>query len=302
MNKIAIAVHGGAGEVSDFVRDNKESYEEGLKAALYTGHKILSYGGSALEAVRAAVRSLEDNPLFNAGRGAAWNIDGDITHDASIMDGKNRKAGAAALIHSVKNPIELAYAVMTETNHVLLAGSEAVVFAKQAGLPVKEEAYFKTKHQEEEFLKAKAASQECLLKQRNKGTVGAVALDEHGNLAAATSTGGTSGRLPGRVGDSCIIGGGCFADNNSCAVSGTGDGEFLITGVIAHSIAMMVELKQVSLQEACDYIIHEKNKNTKGDMGVISINTQGVIGIAYNSGRMHRAWIDAQENEGCEVI
>ena len=298
---VAIAVHGGAGEDSAFIKNNKEAYEAGLKEAILEGYAILQKGGSALDAVTAAVISLENNILFNAGRGSAFNNAGQVEMDASIMNGADLKAGATAMVSNVKNPVVLAREIMTNTNHVFIAGKDADDFAKDRKLLLAEDSYFKTPHQQEEYLKTKAESIEAKLKKVIKGTVGAVALDSAGNLASATSTGGTPGSLPGRIGDSCIIGAGCYANNKTCAVSGTGDGEFLITGVIAHSIATVVELKALPLQEACDYVVHQKNKDVQGDIGVISINQKGDVGISFNSERMHRAWIDLSGNLQCEI-
>jgi beta-aspartyl-peptidase (threonine type) len=185
---------------------------------------------------------------------------------------------------------------MEKTNHVMLASDGALEFAKQMALPLEDESYFITPHQERELLQEESSSFEDQLKKPTKGTVGAVALDIDGNLASATSTGGTAGSLTGRVGDSCIIGAGCYANNKTCAVSGTGDGEFIITGVIAHSISMLMELKQISLQEACDEVIFERNSNSGADIGVVSVDGEGNIGIAFNCERMHRAWIGADGN------
>jgi len=292
MNKIAIAVHGGAGDDSVFIQQNKAGYETGLREALLKGNEILKKGGTALDAVTAAVTCLEDNPLFNAGRGSALTRSGDVEMDASIMDGKTLKAGAVAMVRGAKNPVTLARAVMEKTNHVLLAGYGALEFAKSINLTLEEEAYFITPYRMEELQESRQETEQQLLKKSKKGTVGAVALDQMENLASATSTGGTSGSLPGRIGDSCIIGAGCYAANKTCAISGTGDGEFLITGVIAHSIAVFMELKQLSLQEACDYVIHERNKHTKASIGVIGVTPMGDIGISFNSSRMHRAWMN----------
>lgn len=299
--KIVIAIHGGAGEDSAFIRENKEAYEAGLKEVLLEGYAILQKGGNALDAVTAAVTALENNSLFNAGKGSAYNNAGTVEMDAAIMDGANLKAGATAMVRNVKNPVLLAREIMTNTNHVLIGGKDASNFAKERKLILEDESYFKTSHQLEEYWKTEMESIEAKLNKKNRGTVGAVALDINGNLAAATSTGGTPGSLPGRIGDSCIIGAGCYADNNTCAVSGTGDGELLITGVIAHSIAMMIELKELSLQDACDYIIHKKNKHIQGDIGVISVNQNGEVGISFNSQRMHRAWIDLSGNLQCKI-
>lgn len=300
-NKIAIAIHGGAGEDSEFIRNNLPAYDAGLRQAILEGYAVLQRGGTALDAVTRAVIALENNDLFNAGKGSAFNIEGDVAMDAAIMDGRNLRAGAAALISCAKNPVEVAKAVMTKTNHVLMAGKGADDFARSMNLEIEDQPYYKTRHQLEEYLRVKDLPMDIALWKRNKGTVGAVALDQAGNVAAATSTGGIPGKLTGRIGDSCIIGAGCYADNNTCAVSGTGDGELLITGVIAHSVAMVVELKGFSLQEACDYVVHNRNAEAGGDIGVISINRQGNIGIAFNSERMHRAWIDSSGNLQCQI-
>jgi beta-aspartyl-peptidase (threonine type) len=292
MENIAIAVHGGAGPDSDFLKKNQAAYHEGLKAAVMHGYKILEMGGSALDAVEQAVQSLENNPLFNAGRGSALNNIGEVEMDASIMDGSTMKAGAVSTITNIKNPVTAARLVMEKTNHVLLSGGGALQFAKDQNIELAPDSYFITDHQYEEF------SEQCnheslkdLLKKRSHGTVGAVAVDQMGNVAAATSTGGTCNCLGGRIGDSCIIGAGTYANNETCAVSGTGDGEFLITGAIAHSISEAVFYKKCTLQEACDLVIHTYNKNSEGDMGVISVNARGDFGISFNSARMSRAWI-----------
>lgn len=290
MNKIAIAIHGGAGEDSAFIRENELAYKQGLKAAIEAGHAVLKDNGSALDAVTAAVRELEDNELFNAGRGSALNHAGIVEMDAAIMDGENLKAGAVAMVSLVKNPVELARAVMEKTNHVLLGGYGALDFARKTGISIEEESYFICQHQLDELKNAQHESEAQLLQKSVKGTVGAVALDIHGNVAAATSTGGTPNSLPARIGDSCIIGAGCYADNNTCAVSGTGDGELLIRGVTAHSIAMTMEPETYSIQEACDYVMQKKN-TLDGDLGVIAVTSDGDVGISFNSERMHRAWI-----------
>jgi beta-aspartyl-peptidase (threonine type) len=189
---------------------------------------------------------------------------------------------------------------MEKTSHVLLAAGGALEFAKKIDLPLEDESYFITPHRQEELLEEQG-SMEDLLKKPTKGTVGAVALDINGNLASATSTGGTSGSLPGRVGDSCIIGGGCYANNKTCAVSATGDGEFIITGVIAHSVSMLMELKQISLQEACEEVIHARNSESGADIGLVSVDSQGQIGMAFNCERMHRAWVDSEGNIGVKI-
>jgi len=293
MKKIGIAIHGGASQDSEFIRQNKAAYEDGLKTAVQIGYHVLEQGGTSIDAVEQAVKSLEDNPLFNAGRGSALNNQGEIEMDAAVMDGKTLKAGAIAMVTLVKNPVSLARKVLEKTNHVLLCGYGALNLAKNSGMELEDEPYFITNHQVEEFKNANAKdTEDDLLKKQIHGTVGAVALDEYGNVAAATSTGGTSNSLPGRIGDSCIIGAGCYANNQTCAVSATGDGEYIITGAIASTISLYMELTGASLQQACDYVLLERNKDTPGDMGVVSISPSGEIGMAFNCERMHRASID----------
>jgi beta-aspartyl-peptidase (threonine type) len=302
MKKIAIAIHGGAGDDSEFIKQNKAAYEEGLKEAVLSGYELLKQGKSALDAVEAAVNSLENNPLFNAGRGSALNNRGEVEMDAAVMDGKALKAGAVSMVKNTKNPVSLARKVLEETNHVLISGYGATQFAADMDVPLETDSYFITDHQQEVFMETSSReTRQEMLKKRIHGTVGAVALDAGGNVAAATSTGGIENSLPGRIGDSCLIGAGCYANNNTCAVSATGDGEYIITGVIAHSLSMYTEFVKGSLQEACDQIIHTRNKDTKGSIGVISINTLGEIGMAFKSERMHRAWIDVEGNTGTEI-
>jgi beta-aspartyl-peptidase (threonine type) len=302
MKKIAIAIHGGASKDSEFVRQNKTAYEEGLKTAVQQGYAVLKEGGTAMDAVEKAVNCLEDNPLFNAGRGSALNNEGKVEMDAAVMDGQILKAGAIAMVERVKNPVSLARKVLEKTNHVLLCGYGALQLAEDTGIALEDDAYFVTDHQVEDFKEANSEDTPAdLLTKKVHGTVGAVALDEYGNIAAATSTGGTPNSLPGRVGDSCIIGAGCYANNKTCAISATGDGEYIITGVIANTISLYTELAGKNLQEACDYVILERNKDTKGDMGVISVNTNGEIAMSFNCDRMHRAWIDAEGNMDAKV-
>ncbi|SNV52482.1 isoaspartyl dipeptidase with L-asparaginase activity [Legionella lansingensis] len=289
--KIAIAVHGGAGDNSAFLQNNMNVTEDGLAQAAQYGYQLLQAGGSALQAVEEAVKLLEDNPLFNAGRGSALNCLGEVEMDASIMDGEKLTAGAVSMVREVKNPVSLARLIMERTKHVLLSGYGALDFAKYHGLLLRPDSYFITEHQYDQYEHLNRRERyEDLLHKKRLGTVGAVALDSKGNLAAATSTGGTSNCLPGRVGDSCLIGAGCYANNSGCAVSGTGDGEYLITGVIAHTISMMVEMK-MNVREACDHVLHTRNKASKGEIGVISVDTQGEVGIAFNTEIMKRAWI-----------
>ena len=215
--------------------------------------------------------------------------------DASIMDGEKLTAGAVSMITNVKNPIKAARLVMEKTNHVFLSANGALDFAKNQNLEMEENSYFITDNQREELQQCQKENEEQLLRKRIHGTVGAVAVDKNGNVAAATSTGGTSNCLAGRIGDSCIIGAGTYANNKTAAISGTGDGEFLITRVIAHSISVESQNKKNTLQQACDLVIHEYNKDVKGDIGVISVNAKGDFGISFNSERMHRGWMSSTQ-------
>jgi beta-aspartyl-peptidase (threonine type) len=290
MNKIAIAVHGGASEDSPFLQKYRKECSQGLTEAVNKGYSVLEQGGPALDAVQEAIQILEDNHLFNAGKGSALNCLGEVEMDASIMNGNNLDAGAVSMVRTIKNPIILARTIMEQTNHVFLSGYGALEIAKKYKLALEPESYFITAQQFEEYTRlSKIETKEDIQHKRMKGTVGAVALDVQGNLAAGTSTGGLSNCLPGRIGDSCVIGAGCYADNKSCAVSGTGEGEYLVREVVAHTIAMMVEAN-MGLQEACDYVLFERNKVLKGEMGVIALNRHGDLGIAFNTQIMKRAW------------
>lgn len=295
MKKIAIAVHGGAGNATPFIKKYIKEHEEGLAEATEAAYKILNKNGSALDAVETAVKILEDNPLFNAGRGSALNCAGEVEMDASIMDGKTLKAGAVSMVRSVKNPIALARIIMLKTKHVFLSGYGALTIAQNEGIYLEPDSYFITEYQQKEFQKySKRETVQQIMEKKIYGTVGAVALDKKGNLASATSTGGTSNCLPGRIGDSCVIGGGCYANNNTCAVSGTGEGEYLIRGVVAHTIAMMVEF-DMPLQEACEHVIHHRNGHHKGHIGVISVNRKGEVAASFNTKQMKRAWKSSDE-------
>ena len=295
MNKIAIAVHGGASEDSNFLRENQQEIEQGLSQAVEEAYCVLEKRGSALDAVVAAVQTLEDNPLFNAGCGSALNCRGEVEMDASIMDGSSLQAGAVSMVECVKNPISLARLVMEKTAHVFLSGYGALELATDYQLPLEPKSYFIKPHQYETFQRLfLSESKEERRTKKMTGTVGAVALDLYGNIAAGTSTGGVSNSLPGRIGDSCIIGSGCYANNETCAVSGTGVGEYLIRGVVAHTISMMMEFN-MPLQQACDHVVHERNQRLKGEMGVIALNRQGDFGFSFNSEIMKRAWKSTTE-------
>lgn len=282
MNRIAIAIHGGAGPNSEFIEANYDAYLEGLKTAVEHGHQLLVNGASAVDAVEATVRFLEDNPLFNAGKGAALNSDGEVEMDAAIMDGHLLSAGAVSMVRQVKNPISLARKIMDNTKHVHIAGYGALKVAKHNKLELMPDDYFIVERQLNDLKEEKS---------NGHGTVGCVALDSLGRMAAGTSTGGISNSLPGRVGDSCMIGAGCYA-NSVCASSCTGDGEVIITNVIAHKVALLMELKGMTLQEACEFTINNPDQSIAGDVGMVSLNKYGEVMFSFNCDRMHRASID----------
>jgi beta-aspartyl-peptidase (threonine type) len=288
---ITIAVHGGAGPMSDRININKTGYEEALKQALEAGHTILKKGGRATEAVEASVRIMEDHPLFNSGHGSALNSNGEIEMDAAIMDGTDLCWGGVALVRRVKNPVSLAAQIMRNRKHGLISGSGAETLAVQSELQVVPESYFITAHQYGIFLEQQQKRSGIERIPDNHGTVGAVALDAMGNIAAATSTGGAEYAIPGRISDSCLIGAGCYADNATAALSCTGDGEYIISHVVAYTVAMYRKFTGCALQEACEYVVHKRLKDVKGDIGLISLDTNGNLGIVYNSERMHHAWI-----------
>jgi beta-aspartyl-peptidase (threonine type) len=306
MKNIAIAIHGGAGPMSDFIYEYKEEYKKSLTAIVQAGHKILVDGGTAVDAVYETVRRLEDDPLFNAGRGAALNSYGETRMDAAIMDGATLAAGAVANQHHIKNPIQLALAVMRDTPYVLLTGDGLEGLRKYKNIDKISMSHFITAHQLQKFFDHKKGdghltNDNPFFTRSTKsmtGTVGAVALDVYGNLASATSTGGADYCLPGRVSDSCIIGAGCYANNETCAVSGTGDGEYLMTGLTAHTISMMVKLTGLPIDTICSNVIGSYPEMAC-DIGVICLDRSGAISIRFNAERMHRAWIDVAGQLSC---
>jgi L-asparaginase / beta-aspartyl-peptidase len=300
MRPLAIVIHGGAGPDSEYIHQNLEAYKQGLKEAANAGYEVLEQGGSALDAVEAAVNYLEDNPLFNAGKGSALNEDAKVEMCASIMDGKERNCGAAAIVRGVRNPVTLARAIMEKTKHIYLGDAGACDFAAQQGLHVEPESYFVTEYQFENYQKAKEEQHgeptgSSMEKIKKHGTVGAVAIDGEGNLAAATSTGGLEFCKRGRIADSSMIGVGSFADNNTCAVSTTGDGEYHMRFVTAFHISALMEYKGMSVQEAAHFLIHEKCDCVDADMGLIAVDRQGNIAMEFNSERMHRAWRTSEQ-------
>jgi beta-aspartyl-peptidase (threonine type) len=302
---IAIAIHGGAGVIdrAQMTAERDLSYRAGLSAALDAGYVILEQGGTSLDAVTEAVRLLEDDPQFNAGRGAVLSHDGEAELDASIMDGAGPRAGAVAGIRHVKSPIGLARLVMDESQHVMLIGDGAEKFAREQGLEFVPNTYFRTPYRERELQRAMEWERQQALNADAAhttyrggsitGTVGAVAIDRAGNLAAATSTGGMTNKRYGRVGDSPIIGAGTYANNETCAVSATGSGEFFIRAVVAHDIHALVQYKQLSIAAASREVVQEKLKRQGGEGGVIAIDRNGHIALEFNSEGMFRGARDS---------
>ncbi len=289
----AIAIHGGAGTIlrSSMTIALQQQYEKGLRDALDAGYAILEQGGSSLDAVETAVTILEDCPLFNAGRGSVFNHIGGHEMDAAIMDGRNMAAGAVAGVRSIKNPVKLAKAVMQHSGHVMLFGNGAEDFAKTQRIEFADDAYF---FNQSRYQQLQEALMEGIVQMDHSdkkfGTVGAVALDASGNLAASTSTGGMTNKQFGRVGDSPIIGAGTYANNDTCAISCTGHGELFIRAVVAHDISCLMEYKDLSLQVACDILVYDKLIKIGGEGGLIAIDKAGNIYMPFNSDGMYRAF------------
>jgi L-asparaginase / beta-aspartyl-peptidase len=288
----AIVIHGGAGGITreSITPELDKEYRAALLLAINTGKKILLEGGSALDAVEQTIRTMEDNPLFNAGKGAVFTHDGKNELDASIMDGSDLAAGSVACVTDIKNPITAARRVMTNSPHVMLAGAGASQFAKEQGLEIVPPSYFYTERRFQEL-------QEILKKEKN-GTVGCCALDKNGNLAAGTSTGGMPDKKYNRVGDSPIIGAGTYANNNTCAVSATGHGEYFIRWTVAHDISALMEYKGLTLSEASELVVNEKLVKAGGSGGVISLDKSGNVSMPFNSTGMFRGYATADGKEG----
>src|SRR6185312_3964819 len=291
----AIGIHGGAGSIPRHLLTQSEEkhYRAGLESALDAGYAVLERGGSSLDAVSTAVRLLEDDPLFNAGRGAALTRDGAVELDAAIMDGRQQRAGAVACVRNVKNPIELARRVMEATRHVLLVGAGAEECAAEEGFTPVPNTYFQTEERRQQLEATQKGLCTSELVGSPRGTVGAVALDRNGNLAAATSTGGMTNKLPGRIGDSPLIGAGTYANNASCAVSATGDGEYFIRAVVAYDVCALVQYKRLPLEAAAREVIHEKIEGMHATGGVIALDKDGHIVMDFNSPGMFRAARDS---------
>ncbi len=326
--RLGFVIHGGAGVIrrGDLSAEQEKAYRDKLEEAVLTGYKALQNGKSSLDAVQIAINLLEDSPLFNAGKGAVFTHDGKNELDASIMDGKTLGAGAAAGLHHVKNPITLARAVMEKSPHVMLAGDGAEQFAKEQNIVLVPEKYFfvqsrwdalqkilqeeKSKetvapnakvqslNYENHFLDLMTATQK--LPENKFGTVGAVALDKDGDLAAGTSTGGMTNKKFGRIGDAPVIGAGTYADDKTCAISATGWGEYFIRLGVARDISALMEYRALPIQDAVDLEMN-KVKTLGGDGGVIAIDRFGNIGISFNSDGMYRAYIDVNGKPIVEI-
>ncbi|SFG86338.1 isoaspartyl peptidase/L-asparaginase family protein [Pontibacter chinhatensis] len=305
-SKITLVIHGGAGTITrqNMTPEKEKAYREKLNEALQAGYAVLKKGGTSMDAVEAAIHVMEDSPLFNAGKGAVFTNEGKNELDAAVMDGKTLKAGSVASVTTIRNPISAARAVMEKSEHVMMIGSGAEQFAKINGLKIVDPSYFHTETRYEQLQKIKdkektqldhdggTSSTENIFIEGNKfGTVGAVALDAYGNLAAGTSTGGMTNKRFGRVGDAPIIGAGTYADNNTCAVSATGHGEYFIRSVVAHDIAAMMEYKKYSVKKAAEEVVMKKLVERGGEGGVIALDRKGNIAMPFNSTGMYRGYI-----------
>jgi len=315
--KYVLVIHGGAGTIlkSSMTPEKEAAYKRGLQIALNAGNEVLKNGGSAVDAVQATLMVLENDSLFNAGKGAVFTNEGRNEMDASIMDGKTLKAGAVAGVTTIKNPITAARAVMDKSEHVLMAGKGAELFASQNGCTIVDPSYFYTntrwknlqEAKQEDSLKAlQKDSSKALLKQPGNhdykyGTVGAVALDMNGNLAAATSTGGMTNKRFGRIGDSPIIGAGTYANNNTCAVSCTGWGEYFIRLVMAKSVSDRMELAHETVKDAADEMIIKKLPALGGDGGLIALDKDGNFTMSFNTEGMYRGYVKSNGETAIEI-
>ena len=295
MKTFSIAIHGGAGTLVKgmMTAELENQYKAALKEALDAGYSVLENGGTSVDAVEKAVIAMEDSHLFNAGKGAVFTADETHEMDASIMDGENLNAGAVSLISGIKNPISLACDVMKKSEHVFLAGEGAMQFAKMNNFAVEPASYFYDDFRHKQWLEIKDTDSFQLDHAKKKdskfGTVGAVACDIDGNIAAATSTGGMTNKRFGRVGDSPMIGAGNYANNKTCAISCTGSGEFFIRGVVAYDVACLIEHKEMSLLEASNEVIHKRILEIGGDGGLIAVDSKGNVAMPFNTEGMYRA-------------
>ena len=292
-NRFSLAVHGGAGTIlrRQMTAEKEAAYHAGLKLALEAGYEVLEKGGDAVDAVVEAVCALEDNPLFNAGRGAVFTADGKHEMDAAVMEGANRHVGATAGICGPRNPVKVARLIMDQSEHVFFGADAAIKMARDAALPFENDDYFYTEarwNALQDTLKLRAEGKESDDPARRHGTVGAVARDANGKLAAATSTGGMTAKAPGRIGDSPVIGAGTFADNQTCAISATGHGEVFIRYCAAHEIAARIRHKGESLAVAADHVVMEDLGKNDGSGGLVAVDANGNVSMPMNSEGMYR--------------
>ncbi|HXL58703.1 MAG TPA: isoaspartyl peptidase/L-asparaginase [Chitinophagaceae bacterium] len=311
MEKITLVIHGGAGTIlkEDMTPELEQAYFNGLKEALHAGFAVLEEGGSSVNAVKAAIVILEDNMLFNAGRGSVFTKKGLQEMDAAIMDGSNLEAGSVTGVRNVRNPIELATEVMRNSNHVFLSGKGANDFAIKQGIKLEPDEYFFSQFRYDQWKAIRDSDNytldhtyqrlEELMKDKKFGTVGAVACDMNGNIAAATSTGGMTNKKYGRIGDSPIIGCGTYANNNTCAISCTGHGEMFIRTVAAYDVNCLMEYKGMSLNDAMYEVVHKKLVKIGGEGGMIGVDAKGNSAMIFNSAGMYRA---AKNNAGYEEV
>jgi beta-aspartyl-peptidase (threonine type) len=296
MSNLILAIHGGAGVIRKGMLgpEQEAAYHQALETALKAGYLILEKGGTSLDAVTAAVASLEDCPLFNAGRGSVFTHEGRHEMDACVMEGKGLAAGAVAGVNGIRNPVKAARAVMEHSEHVLLAGEGAVAFARAQELAFEEEAWF---HSDFRYAQWQEALKEDRVRldhsEKKFGTVGAVACDVHGNLAAATSTGGMTNKRWGRIGDSPVPGAGTYANNAGCAVSCTGHGEFFLRGVVAYDVHCLMEYRGLTLQAAAEEVILKKQVSLGGEGGLIAVDAAGNAALVFNSEGMYRGVVRA---------
>lgn len=297
-----LVIHGGAGTIvkDDMTPELEKAYMDGLRDALSAGFAVLDEGGTAVNAVKAALVVLEDHILFNAGRGAVFTKKGVQEMDAAIMDGSNLAAGAVAGIRNVRNPIELAAEVMRNSNHVFLSGKGANDFAIKQGIKLEPDEYFFSQFRYDQWKAIRDSDRysldhthlhlEELMRDKKFGTVGAVACDAQGHLAAATSTGGMTNKKYGRIGDSPLIGIGTYANDATCAISCTGHGEMFIRAVASYDVSCLMEYRQLSLQEAMDVVVNQKLKSLNGEGGMIGVDANGQHAMVFNSAGMYRAY------------
>ncbi len=295
MSTYTLVIHGGAGTIlkEDMTPELEASYKKGLEDALNVGYALLEKGQSALEAIKATVVSMEDNILFNAGKGSVFAKDGRQEMDASIMDGKNLMAGVVSAVRNIRNPVELAYTVMTQSPHVMLTGQGAYDFAKLFRIKTEPDEYFYSEFRHNQWKQLQNSDTVALdhnvsVKEKKFGTVGAAACDKNGNIAAATSTGGMTNKQWGRVGDSSIIGAGTYANNKTCAISCTGHGEPFIRAVAAYDVSCLMEYKGLSLEEAMNVVVNDKLMKIDGEGGMVGVDAKGNAAMVFNSAGMYR--------------